>query len=889
MILAAQNTYTGATTVNSGGTLQVRHAQALGATSAGTLVQGGVLELAQDLAGQNLLISGESLTLQGGTLRNLGGQNVWQGPITLNGSNIISAAAGSSLTLNGQFTGSGNITKIDSGCLVLEVASGSTYSGGALNVAGGTLQVLGAGALRPAKFHNTSNNRAGATVEIGGSGSQPQLLIQQFFHLGNDANAPITVNQHSGTVANAGTANQPSVSDMSKLANVWGGATNGTGNTSPVVYNLRGGTLDLRAAPLYLSWKADATLNIEGGTALLQGLVLGYETRDAFATVNLRSGDLYLASGGIRADAASQPFSRKQVNLYGGTLGALHTWSYNNMNLHLLGPATIDTDDDYQITMTGQLLNPGSGMITKIGAGTLYLNGDIQIDPQTQLDIEEGKVVINGVAYGSCPSNPLIVTGTLTLIDWGFGDPQLQNLPRSARWLVVRGGRIRMEPYPSGQTDPDGRPDYTEAPRAFTLDRPGATLEAAAGVTWRISVYPRADGSDRYPLVSNLAAGQNLTLTGAGTGQIDKVIPGAGGLLKTGSGTWILTGDNTYTGTTTVSQGVLEIRHANALGATGTNQGTTVSSDATLRLAVPEGTPGITFAAEPLSLAGSGVGGVGALQNAAGTNTWTGAVTLTANTSIGVAGGSQLTISGGIGQSGGTRSLTKLGSGTLVLADANTYTGGTTVTAGKLLVNNTSGSGTGSGAVTVGNQAVLGGTGSIAGDVTIQSGGLLTAGDVGASLGDNSLAIGGNLTMQSGSTWVVDIFSSSSWDLIDLSVTGKTASFPGPSGSTTLTVNVLGSFVPSSDNPITILKAANITGITIGADGIPTAGIVFNPTGPGSPYSNWRLAIVSLADGRYGLNLWAAPEPSTWLMLLVGGAGLGLLRWYRRRSAGQNR
>jgi len=256
LILAAQNTYTGATTVNSGGTLQVRHAQALGATSAGTLVQGGVLELAQDLAGQNLLISGESLTLQGGTLRNLGGQNVWQGPITLNGSNIISAAAGSSLTLNGQFTGSGNITKIDSGCLVLEVASGSTYSGGALNVAGGTLQVLGAGALRPAKFHNTSNNRAGATVEIGGSGSQPQLLIQQFFHLGNDANAPITVNHHSGTVANAGTANQPSVSDMSKLANVWGGATNGTGNTSPVVYNLRGGTLDLRAAPLYLSWKA---------------------------------------------------------------------------------------------------------------------------------------------------------------------------------------------------------------------------------------------------------------------------------------------------------------------------------------------------------------------------------------------------------------------------------------------------------------------------------------------------------------------------------------------------------------------------------------------------------------------------------------------------------
>jgi fibronectin-binding autotransporter adhesin len=446
----------------------------------------------------------------------------------------------------------------------------------------------------------------------------------------------------------------------------------------------------------------------DGGAALLQGLVLGYETRDAYATVNLRSGDLYLADGGIRADAASQPFSRKQVNLYGGTLGALAPWSYDNMNLHLLGPATIDTDDDYQITMTGQLLNPGSGMITKIGAGTLYLNGDIQIDPQTQLDIEEGQVVINGVPYGSSPpSSPLSVTETLSLIDWGFGDSQLRNFPRSARWLVVRGGRIRMEPYPSGQTDPDGRPDYTEAPRAFTLDRPGATLEAAAGVTWRISVYPRADGSDRYPLVSNLAAGQNLTLTGAGTGQIDKVIPGAGGLVKTGSGTWILTGDNTYTGTTTISGGALEIRHANALGATGTDQGTTVSSDATLRLAVPEGTPGITFAAEPLSLAGSGVGGVGALQNAAGTNTWTGAVTLTANTFIGVAGGSQLTISGRIGQSGTTGSLTKIGSGTLVLAGDNTYTGTTEVQVGILEIKSAAALGATSAGTTVSSGATL--------------------------------------------------------------------------------------------------------------------------------------------------------------------------------------
>jgi len=74
---------------------------------------------------------------------------------------------------------------------------------------------------------------------------------------------------------------------------------------------------------------------------------------------------------------------------------------------------------------------------------------------------------------------------------------------------------------------------------------------------------------------------------------------------------------------------------------------------------------------------------------------------------------------GAFNQTGG--SLSKIGSGTLILSGANTYTGATTVSAGKLLVNNTSGSGTGSGAVQV-NAGTLGGTGTIAGAVTFGTG-----------------------------------------------------------------------------------------------------------------------------------------------------------------------
>src|SRR5262245_18175852 len=74
------------------------------------------------------------------------------------------------------------------------------------------------------------------------------------------------------------------------------------------------------------------------------------------------------------------------------------------------------------------------------------------------------------------------------------------------------------------------------------------------------------------------------------------------------------------------------------------------------------------------------------------------------------------------GISGGTGgSLAKAGRCKLSLTNANTYTGGTTITQGTLLVKNITGSATGSGAVQV-NGGTLGGTGKINGAVTVGTG-----------------------------------------------------------------------------------------------------------------------------------------------------------------------
>ena len=77
--------------------------------------------------------------------------------------------------------------------------------------------------------------------------------------------------------------------------------------------------------------------------------------------------------------------------------------------------------------------------------------------------------------------------------------------------------------------------------------------------------------------------------------------------------------------------------------------------------------------------------------------------------------------------------LTKSGPGTMSLGLANTYSGGTILSAGRLLVNNTTGSGTGGGGVMV-NGGTLGGTGIISGALTVNVGGTVWPG-TGSSMG----------------------------------------------------------------------------------------------------------------------------------------------------------
>jgi autotransporter-associated beta strand protein len=235
----------------------------------------------------------------------------------------------------------------------------------------------------------------------------------------------------------------------------------------------------------------------------------------------------------------------------------------------------------------------------------------------------------------------------------------------------------------------------------------------------------------------------------------------------------------------------------------------------------------------------------------------------------------------------GRLGVTKSGTGTWVLAGANTYTGATTIHQGKLVVASTGSIASGS-AVTVNNGGTLAGTGTVAGMVTVNSGGTLSPG---ASPGTQNF---GSLVLTDGGhyNWQVldaEGAAGTGYDTYNLS---GTLDLSGLTGATDFNINLwsLSGTGPdvngnalNFDNALsqswTLVSTPNtITGfdaslfaVNVGANN-GTAGFG-NALGGGS-------FSVGLADGNTDLvlNFIAIPEPST-LLLLGGGllaAALGL-------------
>ncbi|HKU97750.1 MAG TPA: autotransporter domain-containing protein, partial [Vineibacter sp.] len=267
----------------------------------------------------------------------------------------------------------------------------------------------------------------------------------------------------------------------------------------------------------------------------------------------------------------------------------------------------------------------------------------------------------------------------------------------------------------------------------------GATLDITAAGNQTLQVLAGNAGA-------TVALGAN-TLT-LGAAEFSGAITGSGGLIKTGTRIAALLGTNTYTGATTIADGSLLLGPGGSIAAS--SSVTLSASGAILDIAL-----GTDQTVQNLGgIAGS-------------------IVTLGANT-LTIASSKDTLFAGAIGGTGG---LIKSGTGTLELTGTSTYSGATTLTAGRLTVNGAIASSIVS--VTAGT---LAGTGTVGGIVA--TGGTVSPGN---SIG--TLNVAGNISFAPGSTYEVEIEPAGTSDRLHATgtatLTGGTVSVIKATGSYT--------------------------------------------------------------------------------------------------------
>ena len=225
-----------------------------------------------------------------------------------------------------------------------------------------------------------------------------------------------------------------------------------------------------------------------------------------------------------------------------------------------------------------------------------------------------------------------------------------------------------------------------------------------------------------------------LTLQGTNTGnntlsaKIENNGSGfATALTKADIGTWVLTGNNSYTGITTISGGVLSV---SSLADGGSNSNIGAAAVANANLSINGGTLKYTGTGSSTNR-GFTIGASGATIDASGS----GALAFTNTSSVSGGGaGVTLTLTGSntgnntLGMMlGSSTSLSKSGAGTWVMTNANSFVGSTIVSAGTL---------------------VIGGSGTING-----TSGVAISGGSSKLKYDSSVAMSRNVTVTSGGTF----------------------------------------------------------------------------------------------------------------------------------------
>ncbi|MGA2259080.1 MAG: autotransporter-associated beta strand repeat-containing protein, partial [Thermoguttaceae bacterium] len=638
-VLAGSNSYTGGTTI-TGGVLEAAMAASLpGYSTTGSVdVAGGVL--AVQVGGAN----GWSSAQLGSLLANANWNN-GAGALGIDTSN-------GNLSFGTAITQPLSLTKL--GANTLTLTGSNTYTG-LTTVSGGTLQlgdgtpghdgsIAGNIANNASLVYNLSGNKLYAGV-INGSGSLTKTGSGTLTLSGanNYSGATLviggTLKMQPAPFVPAGAVAAYTFADGATATDISGNGNNGTLNNSPTFVQGPGGpssyAVSLDGASQYISVPFSPSLHVNQWTAS--------------AWVNLSAS----ASSGTNGIIAS----------HGLTYDLTYELNINNSNATVhsqIGPGEVGWISTVADATPAQPFNAGTWyMVTETVSSSGY---NIYVDGSP---VPGGSGTFSSAQLAGGP--PLFMKGGQSLFigqdsSGDFFSGSLADVYVYGRTLspieITALYNSVASPNLASNALPTGTPVIVAA--NATLDLNGYNQQVA-------SLSDSASGVGGTVINSNAALTAVLTLSASGgSTTFSGAIQGPINLVMSGNGTQVLAGSNTYSGGTTISQGVLDFLNTAAQPSSGT---VTVAAGATLGLGV--GPAPTYFTATNLDglfgVSGGSISRVSANPaSIVGIDTTAGNFTYSSNIPASAMG------------------LTKLGANTLTLTGSNSYTGVTTISGGTL-------------------------------------------------------------------------------------------------------------------------------------------------------------------------------------------------------------
>lgn len=632
----------------SGGTL--RRSGTAGSVAGNKIdVQGGLVLLA---GASSIAHTNSALTFQLNTLnRSLGA--------TVNFDNSVGLATTDTLNTNGIIGGYATV-------------GGNTWAVSADS--GNDVAVTGLSSYSTNNFAAAANN-----VDVSGTQGPTPFTVNSLRF--NTAGAAVLTLTGTNAISSGGLLVTSTVGN--NLTRITGGSLQGAANGDLVIIQNNGSNGLTIESTIINNGVATALTKAGSGTLTLSGN-------------NLYTGGTFF-SGGIVA--ITKLSDTGDSNLGNSAGGSDNSWTFNTGRLQFATTATADGSTSRDI-----LLMSGGGIIDVVNAArTLTLNGVISneallagegtyIGSSVLTKEGAGTLTLGGTAANTSTGVITINTGTLRLnktpgLDAIAGNVTVGNNSGGLDILLLAASnQIRDTSIVTLNGIGANAGIFRLAGNSDTI---GGLTSTATGT----GIVENESGAANVGVLSvSVAAGSSYTFSGIMRNGDGTGIDGTLAFTVSGNGTQILTGTNTYTGDTTVSNGLL------TLG----NGGTTGSIAGASRIVLSGGSLSI---------------------NRSNAYAVTNLVT-------------------------GLGSFIQEGTGTTTLSNNNNdYSGTTLVQSGVLMVTNTSGSATGSSDVFV-KGGTLAGTGIIAGTTTITGAGHLAPGDTSVANGIGTLRFGSDLILQ---------------------------------------------------------------------------------------------------------------------------------------------